>query len=193
MGQLKHVDPTPPPGLFRRAYASLANTRLGRFLSVHVVWKVDPYLMRATGGRLGMGLFMPTALLETRGAKSGARAPQRRHLLPRRQPGHDRRLEARTGESPGLVSQPPRRPRRQLRRHPDAGDDRRRRGRARTALVARRSRLSAVRGLPPGGGEGRPDDSDRPARREGTVGGASFKSGQRGDQTGTSNQMKGSP
>ena len=72
MGRLKHVDPTPPPGLFRRAYASLANTRLGRFLSVHVVWKVDPYLMRATRGRLGMGLFMPTALLETRGAKSGA-------------------------------------------------------------------------------------------------------------------------
>jgi deazaflavin-dependent oxidoreductase (nitroreductase family) len=71
MRRLKHVDPTRPPGLFRRAYASLANTRLGRFLSVHVVWKVDPHLMRATRGRLGMGLFMPTALLETRGAKSG--------------------------------------------------------------------------------------------------------------------------
>jgi deazaflavin-dependent oxidoreductase (nitroreductase family) len=72
MGHLKHVDPTPPPGLFRRVYASLANTPLGRFLSVHVVWKVDPFLMRATRGRLGMGLFLPTALLETRGARSGA-------------------------------------------------------------------------------------------------------------------------
>jgi len=41
-------------------------------MSVHLVWKVDPYLMRATRGRLGMGLAMPTALLETRGAKSGA-------------------------------------------------------------------------------------------------------------------------
>jgi deazaflavin-dependent oxidoreductase (nitroreductase family) len=69
--QLKHVDPERPPGLFRRAYAVLANTRLGRFMSVHLVWKVDPYLMRATRGRLGMGLVMPTALLETRGAKSG--------------------------------------------------------------------------------------------------------------------------
>jgi deazaflavin-dependent oxidoreductase (nitroreductase family) len=58
--------------LFSRIYAALANTRLGRFLSVNVVWKVDPYLMRATRGRLGMGLVMPTALLETRGAKSGA-------------------------------------------------------------------------------------------------------------------------
>jgi deazaflavin-dependent oxidoreductase (nitroreductase family) len=41
-------------------------------MSVHVMWKVDPYLMRATRGRLGMGLVLPTALLETRGAKSGA-------------------------------------------------------------------------------------------------------------------------
>lgn len=70
--QLKHVDPTRPPGLFRRAYAALANTRLGRLMSVHIVWKLDPHLMRATRGRLGMGLVMPTALLETRGAKSGA-------------------------------------------------------------------------------------------------------------------------
>lgn len=70
--RLKHVDPTCPPGLFSRVYAALANTRLGRFMSVHLVWRVDPYLMRATRGRLGMGLLMPTALLETRGARSNA-------------------------------------------------------------------------------------------------------------------------
>lgn len=71
--ELKYVDPNRQPGIFSRAYAALANTRLGRFLSVHVVWKLDPWLVRATRGRLGMGLVMPTALLETRGAKSGAR------------------------------------------------------------------------------------------------------------------------
>jgi deazaflavin-dependent oxidoreductase (nitroreductase family) len=70
--QLKHVDPNRPRSLFSRAYAALANTRLGRFMSVHFVWKVDPYLMRATRGRIGLGLVMPTALLETRGARSGA-------------------------------------------------------------------------------------------------------------------------
>lgn len=70
--RLKYVDPNRPPSLFRRAYAALANTRLGRFMSVNLVWKVDPYLMRATRGRVGMGLVMPTALLETHGAKSGA-------------------------------------------------------------------------------------------------------------------------
>jgi deazaflavin-dependent oxidoreductase (nitroreductase family) len=72
-GRLKYVDPGRPPGLFNRLYAALANTRFGRFMSVHVVWKLDPYLMRATRGRIGMGLAMPTALLETRGAKSGKR------------------------------------------------------------------------------------------------------------------------
>jgi deazaflavin-dependent oxidoreductase (nitroreductase family) len=36
------------------------------------MWKVDPWLMRATRGRVGMGLVLPTALLETRGARSGA-------------------------------------------------------------------------------------------------------------------------
>jgi deazaflavin-dependent oxidoreductase (nitroreductase family) len=69
--QLKHVDPERPRGWFSRAYAAFANTRLGRFLSIHVVWKLDPRLMQATGGRLGFNLVIPTALLETRGARSG--------------------------------------------------------------------------------------------------------------------------
>jgi len=69
---LKYVDPNRHRGMLTRMYAALANTRLGRFVSVHVMWKIDPHLMRLTRGRLGMGLFLPTALLETRGAKSGA-------------------------------------------------------------------------------------------------------------------------
>jgi deazaflavin-dependent oxidoreductase (nitroreductase family) len=70
--QLKYVDPNRPRSLFSRAFASFSSTRLGRLFSAKVVWKVDPYLLRATRGRLGMGLVLPTALLETRGAKSGA-------------------------------------------------------------------------------------------------------------------------
>lgn len=69
---LKHVDPERPRGRLSRGYAALANTRFGRFLSVHLVWRVDPWLMRVSGGRLSMGLVLPTALLETRGARSGA-------------------------------------------------------------------------------------------------------------------------
>lgn len=69
--RLKYVDPERRPGLFSRAYAAFSNTRLGRFLSVHVAWKVDPFLMRVSRGRVGLDLTIPTALLETRGAKSG--------------------------------------------------------------------------------------------------------------------------
>jgi len=69
--RLKHVDPNRRPGRLSRAYAALANTRLGRFLSPRLLWKVDPHLMRLTRGRLGMGLVLPTALLETTGARSG--------------------------------------------------------------------------------------------------------------------------
>lgn len=68
---LKYVDPDRRRGWFNRAYAALSGTRFGRFISAKVMWKVDPYLLRATRGRLGMGLVLPTALLETRGAKSG--------------------------------------------------------------------------------------------------------------------------
>ncbi|HEY2631608.1 MAG TPA: nitroreductase/quinone reductase family protein [Solirubrobacteraceae bacterium] len=69
---LRSVDPNRPRGWFSRAYAALSSTRFGRFFSARVVWKVDPYILRATRGRLGMALVLPTALLETRGAKSGA-------------------------------------------------------------------------------------------------------------------------
>lgn len=35
------------------------------------MWKLDPLVMRLTGGRFGLGLMLPTALLETRGARTG--------------------------------------------------------------------------------------------------------------------------
>jgi len=77
--QLKHIDPELRPSAFSRASAAFANTALGRFLSMHVLWKVDPWLMRLTRGRLGMGIGVPTALLETTGARSGA--PRRNAVI----------------------------------------------------------------------------------------------------------------
>jgi deazaflavin-dependent oxidoreductase (nitroreductase family) len=68
---LPYVDPHAPRGPLYRAYVRFLGTRLAAWLSAHVVWKVDPHLMRLTGGRLGMGLILPTALLETRGARTG--------------------------------------------------------------------------------------------------------------------------
>lgn len=70
--QLKYVDPYRPRNRLVRAYARFSATRLGRFLSAKIAWRLDPYLLRASRGRLGMGFVLPTALLETRGARSGA-------------------------------------------------------------------------------------------------------------------------
>jgi deazaflavin-dependent oxidoreductase (nitroreductase family) len=36
-----------------------------------VIWRIDPILMRGTRGRLRTGALLPTALLETRGARTG--------------------------------------------------------------------------------------------------------------------------
>lgn len=68
---LPYVDPQAPRGPIYRAYGRFLGTRLAAWLSRHVVWKVDPTLMRLSGGRVGMGLILPTALLETRGARTG--------------------------------------------------------------------------------------------------------------------------
>jgi deazaflavin-dependent oxidoreductase (nitroreductase family) len=41
------------------------------WVSRSFVWKLDPLLLRLSGGRIGSGLMLPTALLETRGARTG--------------------------------------------------------------------------------------------------------------------------
>jgi len=71
--KLRYVDPSRRAGVVACVYAALATTRLARFVSRHVSWKLDPMLLRATGGRLATTLVFPTAVLETTGAKSGAR------------------------------------------------------------------------------------------------------------------------
>ena len=71
MSALRYVDPQARRGALYRLYVKFLGTSLAAWLSMHVVWRVDPLLMRATGGRLGMGLMVPTALLETRGARTG--------------------------------------------------------------------------------------------------------------------------
>ena len=70
--QLRYIDPNQPRGWFSRLYAALSATPPPRFVSAKIGWKIDPYLLRATRGRFGTGLVLPTAVLETRGAKSGA-------------------------------------------------------------------------------------------------------------------------
>jgi deazaflavin-dependent oxidoreductase (nitroreductase family) len=58
--------------LFTRAYVAAGTTRPGRFLSRHLLWKLDPFLLRVTRGRVSTALPIRTAVLETRGARSNA-------------------------------------------------------------------------------------------------------------------------
>lgn len=73
---LRYVDPHIRRGLLYRTYVRLASSRFATWLSKKaiwsaIVWKMDPHLMRLTRGRLGTGLLLPTALLQTRGARTG--------------------------------------------------------------------------------------------------------------------------
>ena len=118
--KLRYVDPTRKPGIFARAYAALAASRVARFVSRHINWKLDPFLLRVTHGRLATTLVFPTAVLETEGGQERRTTAQRDHLLQRRRPRHDRCLERRGRATPRLVLQPSSTPGRHLRWDPDA-------------------------------------------------------------------------
>lgn len=68
---LRHVDPHRRRGVLYRLYTRLVATRPMGWFSRVVGWKVDPILLRLSGGRVGVGLVLPTALLETTGARTG--------------------------------------------------------------------------------------------------------------------------
>ena len=78
LNTLRHVDATRPAGAVRRAYAAFSATRVVRFVSRHVGWKLDPFLLRVTGGRISTTLFIASGLLETTGARTGQ---PRRHAV----------------------------------------------------------------------------------------------------------------
>lgn len=73
---LRYVDPLAPRGRAYRVFARLASGRVALWLSSKaiwsaVVWKIDPWLLWLTRGRLATGGLLPTALLQTRGARTG--------------------------------------------------------------------------------------------------------------------------
>ena len=123
---LRHVDPTRPPGMLARAYAALAATRLARFISRHVSWKLDPLLLRATGGRVATHAHVPDGSARDDGREERRAASERDHLLPRRRAGHRswRRTPAARG-SPSWYHNLRAHPDVTFGRHRDAGDRRR--------------------------------------------------------------------
>jgi deazaflavin-dependent oxidoreductase (nitroreductase family) len=53
------------------ALCRLSATKAGLWLASRVSWKLDPYLLRLTGGRFSSAGPLAAAVLETRGARSG--------------------------------------------------------------------------------------------------------------------------
>ncbi len=71
MTELPYVDPYRRRGRLYHAVARLSATKLGAWFSVHVAWKLDPFLLRLTRGRLSTAGPLAVALLESRGARTG--------------------------------------------------------------------------------------------------------------------------
>jgi deazaflavin-dependent oxidoreductase (nitroreductase family) len=68
---LPYVDPRAERGLLYRIWARVSGIRVMGWISRLVGWRLDPHLLRWTRGRVGFALLLPTALLETRGARTG--------------------------------------------------------------------------------------------------------------------------
>ena len=71
MARLRYVDPYRRRGRVYLTVARLSATEAGAWLSVNVAWKVDPYLLKLTRGRLSTAMPLAAALLESRGARTG--------------------------------------------------------------------------------------------------------------------------
>ena len=65
------VDPTEPPSGFKRALHRIGMTSAGRWYGMHVGSRVDPPLLRLTGGRLATTSFFPLVLMTVPGRRSG--------------------------------------------------------------------------------------------------------------------------
>jgi deazaflavin-dependent oxidoreductase (nitroreductase family) len=69
--RLRYVDPRARRGRLYLAVARFSATQLGAWLSVNVAWKIDPYLLKLSRGRLSSAWPLAAGLLETRGARTG--------------------------------------------------------------------------------------------------------------------------
>ena len=68
---IPRFDPRAPRPRYARWLEAFARTRIGRSFGINVVARLDPLLLKASGGRLGLFVGGPTASLTTIGAHSG--------------------------------------------------------------------------------------------------------------------------
>ena len=68
---LRHVDPHRRRGPFYRAVCRLSTTPLGIWISQGIGWRLDPYLLALSRGRVASTGPLASALLQTEGARTG--------------------------------------------------------------------------------------------------------------------------
>ena len=71
MAAIAPVDPTKPPTGFQKVMHRFGMTGAGRWFGIEVGSRVDPFLLRVTGGRFATTSFFPLVLMSVPGRKSG--------------------------------------------------------------------------------------------------------------------------
>jgi deazaflavin-dependent oxidoreductase (nitroreductase family) len=69
--KLRYVDPRKRRGRLYLAVCRLSATKPGAWFATKIAWKLDPYLLKLTKGRFSTAGPLATALLESRGARTG--------------------------------------------------------------------------------------------------------------------------
>jgi deazaflavin-dependent oxidoreductase (nitroreductase family) len=65
------VDPTERPSGFQKAMHRVGMSGAGRWFGIEVSSRIDPFLLRATGGRISTTSFFPLVLMTAPGRKTG--------------------------------------------------------------------------------------------------------------------------
>lgn len=65
------MDPYQRRGRLYLALCRFSATKAGAWLAVNIAWKLDPHLLKLTRGRFSTAGPLATALLESRGARTG--------------------------------------------------------------------------------------------------------------------------
>lgn len=68
---VRPFDPATQQMSFKALLDRVFKTRWGTWAAIHIGQRIDPYLMRATGGRVRISFTAPTVLLTHTGAKTG--------------------------------------------------------------------------------------------------------------------------
>lgn len=71
MEPIPPVDPNEQPTGFKRALHSLGMSSAGRWYGMNVASRIDPALLRLTGGRFATTAFFPLVLMTAPGRRSG--------------------------------------------------------------------------------------------------------------------------